>query len=475
MTELTRRNLLKTASLFPLGTAAGFAMNMASLNAYAADTSGYKALVCVFLFGGMDCHDTVLPYDQPSYDSMATIRQSLFSQYAGLPGGSSRARDRLLPLNALNEADQGGLQFAMPEQLAPIHELFTAGNAAVVGNVGPLIAPMNREQFRSGSVAKPSRLFSHNDQQSTWMAAAPEGAQFGWGGRMGDIMMAANANDRAMFTAISAAGNAVFLSGNQVRQLQVNTNGVSSINGINSSSLFGSSSLPDLYSDQLTDAQNTLTNFFERDFAAVTRRSIEANRDLTSALDALPPLTTTFPDGNRLARQLSIVARMIAVRASLGASRQVFFVSTGGYDTHSNQANNLPNLHSTLATAMRAFYDATIELGVSEQVTTFTASDFGRTLRDNGDGSDHGWGGHHFVVGGGVRGQRLFGQMAETGFEHSLDANNGRLIPTTSVDQYAAGLAQWFGLSSTEIAEAIPGSVNFTPNALDLFPSSGST
>ena len=354
MTDISRRNFLKSTSALSLGTAAGFATNLASFNAFAAETSGYKAMVCLFLFGGMDCHDTILPYDQTSYDSMATIRQSLFSQYAAQQGGSSRARDRLLPLNALNESDQGGLLFAMPEQLAPLHELFANGNAAVVGNVGPLIEPTTRDQFQQRSVQLPARLFSHNDQQSTWMASEPEGAQFGWGGRVGDLMLAANANSRATFTAVSAAGNAVFLSGNDVQQMQVNTNGANSINGVDANALYGSQEVADIYSDQLTDVNDTLSNLFERDFASVTRRSIEANRDLRTALETAPPLATTFPD-NHLARQLNIVARMIGVRASLGVSRQVFFVSTGGYDTHSNQAASLPNLHTGLAGAVRAF------------------------------------------------------------------------------------------------------------------------
>lgn len=474
MSNFSRRDFLKGSSLCALGSATGFAANLASFNAYAADTTGYKALVCLFFFGGMDCHDTVLPYDIASYNSMASIRQSLFGQYAGAQGGNTRAHDRLLALNALNQSDHGGLEFALPEQLAPIHELFSMEKAAIVGNVGPLIEPMNREQFRSGSVRRPARLFSHNDQQSTWMASAPEGAQLGWGGRMADIMLAANANSRASFTSVSAAGNSVFLSGQNARQIQVSTSGARSINGINSSSQYGSQLFPGLWADQMMDASNSLTNFFERDTAAVTRRAVEANRDLASALDSAPPLTTAFPDSG-LGRELSIVARMIGVRDQLGVNRQIYFVSMGGFDTHSGQAGKLPGLHANIASSVRAFYDATVELGISDSVTLFTASDFGRTLTENGDGTDHGWGAHHFVVGGAVRGRRLLGQMPETALKHDLDSNNGRLIPTTSVDQYAAGLGRWFGLSDSEIIEAMPAAANFSPFGVDLFTSSGST
>ena len=474
MAYVSRRSFLKGSSLAFVGAGTGLAANLATFNAFAADTSGYKALVCLFLFGGMDTYDTVLPYDTTNYNSMATIRQSLFSQYAGQPGGNSRARERLVPLNPLNQSDLGGLEFAFPEQYQPLHDLFASENLAVVGNVGPLIQPLNRDQFRARSVPVPSRLFSHNDQQSTWMASAPEGAQFGWGGRMADLMLAADANTGTSFTAISAAGNAVFLSGQTARQLQVSTNGARSISGVDSSSLYGSSSIPGLWSDVLLDSGDSLTNLFERDATAVTRRAIQANRDLAAALDAAPPLATPFP-GSSLGRQLNIVARMIGVRSQLGVNRQVYFVSTGGFDTHSNQATAIPNLQSNIAGSVRAFYDATVELGIDNDVTLFTASDFGRTLRDNGDGTDHGWGSHQLVIGGAVRGRRVFGQMPETGFGHAQDSNNGRLIPTTSVDQYAASLGRWFGLSDSEVQQAMPATANFSPFALDLFGAGGST
>ncbi len=467
MSAVTRREILKTASLLSAYGAAPFAMNLLPFNALAASTNGYKALVCVFLFGGMDNHDTVLPFDDVSYNQFTTLRRTLMNEYNGLQGGSSRTQARLLALNPANAAAFGGRQFALPEALAPIQQLFAAGQAAIVGNVGPLIIPINRAQWRSGGARVPSRLFSHNDQQSTWMAAAPEGARFGWGGRLADMAIASSANANASFTAISAAGSTVYLSGEVANGFSVGANGPAQIRAINGSSLYGSSALPGQISNLVQDAPNARTNLFERDVAGIHRRSIALNRDLQVALASQPPFTTVFPTSG-LAQQMQTVARMIAARSVLGVSRQIFFVSTGGYDTHSSQAPTLTGLHTTLAGAIRAFYDATVELGVQNDVTAFTASDFGRTLAVNGDGSDHGWGAHHFVVGGAVNGNRIVGDIPPPVVNHDQDSGSGRLIPTTSVEQFAASLAAWFGLTAGEIQEALPNLGSFS-GPIDLF------
>lgn len=472
MSAVTRREILKTASMLGAYGAAPFAMNLLPFNALAASTDGYRAIVCVFLFGGMDCHDTVLPFDETSYNQYATIRRTLLNDYDRLAGGSSRTRARLLALNPANAADFGGRQFALPEALTPLHQLFEGGQAAIVGNVGPLIAPINRTQFRSGTGRAPARLFSHNDQQSTWMAAAPEGARFGWGGRLADMAIAARANANASFTAVSVSGSTVYLNGQDASPFALGVNGPAQINSINRTSLFNSSELPGRISDQLQDVANARVNLFERDVAGLHRQSIALNRDLQVALSSLPPFTTPFPT-NGLGQQLQIVARMIGARSTLGAARQIFFVSTGGYDTHSNQAQTLTGLHTTLAGAMRAFYDATVELGVQNDVTAFTASDFGRTLAVNGDGTDHGWGGHHFVVGGAVNGRRILGAMPPPAINHDLDSGSGRLIPSVSVEQLAEPLAAWFGLSASEIRTALPNIGSFS-GPIDLFTSASS-
>ncbi len=463
--QSSRRQFLKTSAALTFGSAAGFMGDLHRFNAFAADTGGYRALVCVFLFGGMDCHDTVLPYDTGSYNQYADIRSELFNRYDDMEGGSTRERERLLAMTLANASDFGGRQFALPPELGPLHELVDGGNAAIVSNVGPLVTPVTRTEFEARSAPLPPRLFSHNDQQSTWMASQPEGARFGWGGRLADIMLAASANPDATFTVISTSGNTVFLSGELAGQFEVGSGGPQDIRAISDGSFLGSNALPDIYESHLRAQNETLVNYLQQDYANAVRRSIDANRTLSESFDAPAPFATAFPETN-LARQLQVVARIIALRDVLGVRRQVFFVATGGFDTHSNQANSIPNLHGGIAGAMRAFYDATAEMGVANGVTSFTASDFGRTLTVNRDGTDHGWGAHHFVVGGGVRGNRMYGSFPPPTLGHNQDSGNGRLIPTTSVDQFAATFGRWFGLNDTELNDALPGLSSFSTTDL---------
>ena len=464
----SRRHFLQTGAALSFGAATGFANDLMRFNAFAADTSGYRALVCVFLFGGMDGHDTVLPYDTTNYNAYAQIRRELFNRYDSNMGGSTRERSALLPLNLSNAADFGGRQFALPPELAPIHELIDRGDGAIVANVGPLIEPMNRAQFQNRSVPRPPRLFSHNDQQSVWMSSEPEGARFGWGGRLADMIAASSSNPDTTFTAVSAAGNAVFLQGEVVGQYQVGRNGPEEIIGVSDDELFGSAALPGIYESALKAEGQSLTNILQRDFSNIMDRSIEANRTLRDSFGLAAPFTTTFPQGG-LAAQLQVVARIIALRDTLGVNRQVFFVADGGYDSHSNQHNSIPGNHTQIAEAIRAFHDTMTEIGIDQDVTTFTSSDFGRTLTINRDGTDHGWGGHHFVIGGGVNGSRMVGDMPLPVLEHDQDSGNGRLIPTTSVDQFAATLGSWFGLTDGELDTALPGLTNFSQRNIGLF------
>ena len=281
-----RRSFLKGASSAGAVSFAGgtsLLATLASSKAYAADVSGYKAIVCLFFFGGQDAHDTVLPYDQASYDRYAELRPGLLGDYAALPGGSSRDRDRLLALNPTNAAQFGSRQFALPEALAPLKELFDNGNAAVIGNVGPLIEPANAEEFENQSKDFPKRLFSHNDQQSTWLSSAPEGEITGWGGKLVDQANASNANQNEIFSAISTFGNTVFLAGDQSTPYNLSTNGPPQVNGLRN---FNSGLLGTVASDPtavqiLEDHYKNIgaerVNLFERDMAAINARAFSSN------------------------------------------------------------------------------------------------------------------------------------------------------------------------------------------------------
>ena len=285
--------------------------------------------------------------------------------------------------------------------------------------------PTDRTSFNGKSVPLPPKLFSHNDQQSVWQASVPEGAKFGWGGRIGDLL--ASQNTAQIFTCNSLTGSAVFLSGQTVQPFQIDpAQGSIAFGALNANSLYGSAAGAAALRSALTRPR---THLFENDLRNVNQRSIDSNTALAAALATAPALTTTFPANNALATQLAMVAKIVSVSAELGAKRQVFMVSLGGFDTHSGQDTTHPALLTQLAGAIDAFQKAMVELNAAQKVTLFTASDFGRTLTVNGDGTDHGWGGHHFVVGGAVKGKQVVGSYPDLTANGPTDAGNGRLIP----------------------------------------------
>ncbi len=453
--RLSRREFLKRASALSFaGTATPFALNLASIGSASAQVAGgYRAVVCLFLFGGNDHTNTIIPYDQTEYNEYFNSRPDIALMRNDLAGTATAA-----------VASQGGRSFAFHPSLTSLKGLYDSGNLAVVANVGPLIEPTTKTQYQNRSVPLPPKLFSHNDQQSVWQAntAVGEGARLGWGGRMGDML--ASQNGLPIFTAVSAAGNTVFLSGENVLQYQMSTSGAINIRGI-SGSLFGSSSASSL--DQQLITRNS-SHLFEDELGNVISRSIDSNALLSSSLPPASQFITPVPSGNRLASQLNIVARMIFARGSLGTSRQVFFVSQGGFDNHDFLLDRHGGLMQTLDEAIGAFYGWLGEMSMENNVTLFTASDFGRTLTSNGDGSDHGWGAHHFVVGGAVQGGDIYGTFPQVAFGTPEDVRQGNLLPSTSVDQYAATFARWLGVTDTNVPDVIPNIVNFSPRYLDF-------
>ena len=455
--SFSRRNFLTSAGALGTASLLGIGSSLSRFQAHAATTSGYKALVCLFLFGGLDNHDTVLPYDQTSYDRFSEIRASLMNLYNGMPGGSTRARDRLLLLEPDNGSDFGTRQFALPEEMSGIKNLFDDGNAAIVGNVGPLLAPLTRSEWQAETVPTPKRLFSHNDQQSTWMSSEPEGAKYGWGGRFAEASVNSGANTYNEFSTITSFGSGLFLTSENLKPFQMGLEGATEIEAL---VRFESLEIYDQLRAHFSAMNFNRSNLVERDIAAAMSNALENNELFNQSLEMVQPLTTEFPS-DFLGQQLAAVARTISIRESLLMNRQVFFVGIGGFDTHSEQVSELPALQRQIDAGVVAFYNAMQELGLSEQVTLFTASDFGRTLAVNGDGTDHGWGGHHFVVGNAVQGNRIYGDIPPYDFEHDQDANGGRLIPSVSVEQFAEPLGRWFGLGDDEIAAALPGLTNF--------------
>lgn len=454
----SRRHFLRTAAGLATalpGARAPLALSLAGLGtlaaerAQAADTSGYRALVCLFMHGGSDMHNWIVPTDATNYAAYAKVRAELTwpsSKLQSIRSGSQEA----------------GRSFGMPLELGPLRSWYESGRAAVLANVGPLVRPITKADYQAGGSGVPAKLYSHNDQQSTWQSLAPEGASSGWGGRMGDLFM--SANGQPVFTAVSANGNAVFLTGRSVLQYQVGADGPISANALTKTWLLGSSSAAPILRRVLLAGGS---NDFQTEYVRITQRSLATTDALRSAITStgIGALPSTMAS-DVLAKQLRVVAQMIAAGPGLGMRRQVFMVSIGGFDSHSFQMRDQPLLMGRVANAVDWFLRALQGVGMLDSATLFSASDFGRTLTSNGDGSDHGWGSHHFIAGGAVRGGDIYGRFPITALGTDTDVGSGRLLPTTSVTQYAATLGRWMGLSPTELATVLPNLNQFSQSDL---------
>jgi uncharacterized protein (DUF1501 family) len=458
----TRRAFLRRAGhLAMAGTAAPFALNLAAMGeaaAQGAPSGDYKALVCVFLFGGNDYANTLVNFDAASYGKYAGIRGAI-----ALPYDAALAATELVPTVPLAD----GRKYALNPRMTGLATLFGRSKMAVQLNVGPLVKPLTRAQYNSGNrkdFPVPPKLFSHNDQQSVWQSSSPEGSTIGWGGNLGDLMLSGQ-QQGSLFTCISVSGNAVFLSGDVAQQYQVGTRGAVRINSVSKASgnVYGSAAVKAAM-QQL--AQQPRSHTLENEYNKVTERASLAEGTVTAAIQP-DDLGANFPANNNLADQLKMVARMIRGRDALGVKRQVFFVSMGGFDLHDDLDTRQGDLMQRLSDAMTAFQQQMELLALDGKVTAFTASDFGRTLSSNGNGSDHGWGSHHFVVGGAVKGKALYGTAPPVSVgstaadEDQWHVGQGRLLPTTSVDQYAATLARWFGVPDAELDGILPNLKNF--------------
>jgi len=464
----SRRQFLRTASMASMAGfyVSPFLLELNSLAAMAQGTgiSDYRALVCVYLQGGNDGHGTVIATDPSSFAAFTQAR-------SGAPG-LAYPLSELLPIAP--RTSQSGRSFALNPNLTGVQNLFNAGRAAIIANTGTLIAPATKTQVQNNSVPLPDSLFSHFDQTAAWQAIASNlgsGERVGWGGAVADAVESMNMNSNAMFTCISTAGNALFLAGQSSFQINVTPAGPIPIYGLNQPP-FGLSQTVNPLNSILTADE---TNLFAKEYEVVIKRSMQAQSMLASVMapsgqggvanppQYLDPVTNMLAD-NPLAASLQTVARIISGRASLGVSRQIFYVQLGSFDTHDGQVQTHAKLLTQLGSAFEYFDGLMVGMGLSNQVTSFTISDFGRTLTCNSDGTDHGWGSHHFVFGGAVQGQDMYGQYPVVGVNQANDLGAGRLIPTTAVEQYAGTLARWFGLSDGQIRTIFPNFGNFSSN-----------
>ena len=447
MKTLNRRDFLKTS-----GAAAVFAATPGLAYSQVVGGGGtfddYRALVCVFMFGGNDSFNMLVPNTTAEYQAYATSRQNLAIDQSAL-----------LPITS---ASQSMSEYGLHPSMGGVKGLFDSGSAAFVTNVGPLVEPTTKEAYFNGSVVLPPQLFSHNDQQDQWTSLRGNAqSSTGWAGRMADLIRS-GVTEQQMATNASLFGANLLQSADETVAYVMGPGGPIQFEGFSTD--------PESILFQQREAfQRIITaqygTVYERGFAAVQQRAINAADVVTAAIDSAPPINAVFPQ-SQLGVQLQTVARLIAVRDRLQMKRQIFFVATGGFDTHDNQVNDQPGLLGGISDAITAFHAATMELGVENSVTTFTQSDFGRTLTSNGDGTDHAWGGNQLVVGGAVNGQELYGNYPLLAIDGPEDVSGGRMIPSTSADQYAATLARWFGIPDADLGVVAPNLVNFAERDL---------
>lgn len=452
--SLSRRDFLAKSALATLGGSSLMSL-MSQFNMAFAQTSpanDYRALVCVFLYGGNDAYSMLIPHSQSEYSSYANTRRNL-----AIP------KEQIIPLTPRNSqpADYG-----LHPELIDVASLFANNKLSFINNVGTLIEPTSQMDYANNRVLLPPQLFSHNDQQNFVMSLQATKPQQGWASRMADLLVDVNgATDLAMNISFSGA-NTLQMGGIQ-SPYTMSTSGVSEYWSVRPQS----TEIWDInrvaaYNKILGESQSHL---FAQAFVDTQTRSLSLGQQVSSALAGVSELNTQFTSGSRLSASLRMIANVIAARSTLGMNRQIFFVGIGDYDTHGDQANRYPVLMRELNHSLNAFYNATVELGVADKVTTFTASDFGRTLTSNGDGTDHGWGSHQMIMGDAIDGGKFFGTMPELVIGSNDDIGEGRIIPTTSMDQYAASLAGWFGLSDSQLLETFPNLSNFNNQVLGLF------
>ena len=462
MDRITRRRFLRAASaggfVYAFGRTPGVAF---AQMAGGGNFSDYKALVCVFLFGGNDSWNMVVPGSAAEYSVYAASRQNLAIE-----------QSTLLPLN-LMAPDPSGWQFGMHPSMPELAGMFNAGRVAIVANVGPLVMPTTLAAYRNSSATVPPQLFSHNDQQDQWHSLrgrAPSNT--GWAGRIADAL-ATRVTAQVMPLNLSLAGKTLFEAGHTSIPYTMGASGPQTFTGLGPT---GRAYADRLSFDNISNA--TYDTVYARAYGKLQLRATQFADTVSDAIAGVTTPFTSLPDDptpplSGLATQLRTVAKLIAARSQLQMSRQIFFVSTGGFDTHAGQVSDQPLLLANVSDALKRFDDAMLQLGVSQNVTAFTQSDFGRTLTSNGQGTDHAWGGLQLVTGGAVAGGRIYGQYpllkigARAATERADDVGGGRLIPTTSSDQYAATLARWFGVTAAaDLAAVAPSLGNFAQQDL---------
>jgi uncharacterized protein (DUF1501 family) len=449
-----RRRFLRAAAAG--GVAYAFGRTPGTVYAQVAGTGGfndYKALVCLFMLGGNDAWNMLAPTSPAEYNEYFIARSG------GTTASLAQDRAALLPLAPFTPLPNG-LSLGLYPNMGGVRQLFQAGRAAFIANVGPLIRPTSLENYQTPGWDLPPGLFSHNDQQDQWHSLGGKALlKSGWAGRIADVLASQVGNQQLPMN-ISLSGQTLFQAGSVALPYVMGTNGATGMMGLG-----GTVADEGRRAAFEAVASGTYNTIYERGFAAVQKRTIQFADLINTTLGRTTIDFPSLPDAgvplSSLQQQLRTVAKLIAQRNDLGMSRQIFFVAAGGFDGHDRLLIDQPGLLGNISASLKSFYDALTYIGMQDAVTTFTHSDFGRSLTSNGDGCDHAWGGNQIVVGGAVRGGEVYGQYPRLALGGPLDIGGGRLIPTTSADQYAATLARWFGVSAANLPQVAPNVNNF--------------
>jgi uncharacterized protein (DUF1501 family) len=461
-TNISRRKFIgNTCAAMGYTTLFSSIINAKVMAAAALDNSSlisedYKALVFLMLGGGNDSYNMLIPRGNPEYAEYETTRSNLAIPQTGT--GS------IIPINPLTT---DGRQFGLHPNLGNMQQLFETNKLAFLSNVGTLVEPLtNVSDFHNPSLKKPLGLFSHADQQQQWHSGRPhERTNIGWGGRIADLVQSMNTNDNISMN-ISLRGTNIFQYGEEVIPYVINDEG--SIGILD----YGDT---DPYNALKTTALNSMmerdyNDIYKNTYINTIKASNDASIEFQTAIDAIPEFSATLPENNELANQLRMVGKTIAANDSLGFSRQVFFVEIGGFDNHDELLINHSSLLTKLNDALNYFNSAIEEISLSNNVTTFSISEFGRTLTSNGNGTDHAWGGNAFMMGGSVIGKDMYGNYPSLNLASDLNIHDGVLIPTTSADMYMAELALWFGVSASDLNLIFPNLYRFYDTNSGVLP-----
>ena len=456
----SRRKFLGSVPCLAVGSSTLYSslINLKSLTKMISSTTmsggDYKALVCIMLSGGNDSFNMVIPRGNTEYAEYAAARSNLAIPQADL-----------LPISPTTT---DGRTYGLHPNLTGLQQIFANGRAAFINNVGTMVEPVTKSMIESGGANLPLGLFSHIDQAMHWQTAIPQDrSSIGWGGRMADILKELNTTEDISMN-ISLGGNNIFQRGEEVVEFATNNDGGVSIIGWDTPHPFFQ-----LINEDVTDMMNKqYEDIFKDSYTGTLKRSVESNEVFNTAIENTAPLTTQFAAGagNLISQDLRMVADSIAARETLGNKRQIFFVEMGGFDNHDELLGKHGGRMASLDRALTSFYAAMEELGVGDCVTTYTVSDFARTLSSNGNGTDHAWGGNAIVMGGAVKGREMYGDYPVLSVGSDLDLGNGRLLPTTSADSYFAELALWFGISPSDLSLILPNIGNFYSYDPDTAP-----